>query len=189
MPRVGRASKNVSPIAPTGGEAFHPDVAFGFVFSPPAGGRQSVTVRRATGAAARSHEATGDAILTDVPVDRGAHPSLTAYFNAEDVKDAYNAGEPADDWAAYREPWTAVLRHFGDYEPAAAEHALRTVLPDVLRFDRSRPAAYPNGRTLIDDVTSARLSMLTGGKVPTDHIGQHTDLLPDFPYLGPPHAG
>ncbi|WP_031077389.1 DUF4331 family protein [Streptomyces sp. NRRL WC-3742] len=120
-------------------------------------------------------------------VDRGAHPSLTAYFNAEDVKDAYNAGEPADDWATYREPWTAVLEHFGGYDRQSAEEALHTVLPDILRYDRTRPAAYPNGRTLTDDVTSARLTMLTNGQVPTDHIGPHTDLLPAFPYLGPPH--
>ncbi|MFI6156896.1 DUF4331 family protein [Kitasatospora sp. NPDC051170] len=121
-------------------------------------------------------------------VDRGAHPSLTAYFNAEEVKDAYNAGEPADDWATYREPWTAVLEHFGGYDQLSAEQALRTVLPDILRYDRTKPAAYPNGRTLTDDVTSARLSMLTDGQVPTDHIGPHTDLLPTFPYLGPPHV-
>ncbi|WP_432152992.1 DUF4331 family protein [Streptomyces tricolor] len=122
-------------------------------------------------------------------VDRGAHPSLTAYFNAEDVKEAYNAGEPADDWDTYREPWTAVLQHFGGYDRQAAEQALRTVLPDILRLDRGKPAAYPNGRTLTDDVTSARLAMLTAGKVPTDHIGPHTDLLPGFPYLGTPHTG
>ena len=121
-------------------------------------------------------------------VDRGAHPSLTAYFNADEVKDAYNAGEPADDWETYLEPWTAALQHFGGYDAAGAEQALRTVLPDILRYDRERPAAYPNGRTLTDDVTSARLSMLTNGKIASDHIGPHTDLLPDFPYLGAPHT-
>ncbi|GAA2812489.1 hypothetical protein GCM10010441_41470 [Kitasatospora paracochleata] len=122
-----------------------------------------------------------------VSVDRGAHPSLTAYFNAEEVKDAYNAGEPADDWATYREPWIAALEHLGGYTGDAAEAQLRIVLPDVLHYDRSRPAGYPNGRTLTDDVTSTRLSMITNGAVPTDHIGPHTDLLPHFPYLGRPH--
>ncbi|PKV85177.1 DUF4331 family protein [Streptomyces sp. TLI_146] len=120
-------------------------------------------------------------------VDRGAHPSLTAYFNAEEVKDAYNAGEPADDWDTYRAPWTAVLRHTGGYTGESAEAALSTVLPDILRYDRSRPAAYPNGRTLTDDVTSARLAMVSGGKITTDHIAPHRDLLQEFPYLGTPH--
>ncbi|MER7703713.1 DUF4331 family protein [Kitasatospora sp. NPDC097605] len=120
-------------------------------------------------------------------VDRGAHPSLTAYFNAEEVKDVYNTGEPADDWEKYREPWTAVLQHTGDYTTDAATETLKLVLPDILRYDRSRPAAYPNGRTLTDDVTSARLTMVSGGKVTTDHIPPHTDLLPTFPHLGHPH--
>ncbi|GAA1217818.1 hypothetical protein GCM10009665_04630 [Kitasatospora nipponensis] len=122
-----------------------------------------------------------------ISVDRGAHPSLTAYFNAEEVKDAYNAGEPTDDWATYREPWTAVLQHTGGYDAQAAEQALHTILPDVLHYDRSAPAGYPNGRLLTDDVTSARLAMVSGGKVTGDHIGPHTDLLAHFPYLGPPH--
>ncbi|MFD4657823.1 DUF4331 family protein [Kitasatospora sp. NPDC058444] len=122
-----------------------------------------------------------------VSVDRGAHPSLTAYFNEEDVKEAYNAGEPVDDWENYREPWTAKLQHFGGYTTDAAQAQLRIVLPDILRYDRSRPAGYPNGRTLTDDVTSARLTMLTDGRVSGDHIGPHTDLLAEFPYLGHPH--
>ncbi|MET9514482.1 DUF4331 family protein [Streptomyces sp. NPDC002994] len=120
-------------------------------------------------------------------VDRGAHPSLTAYFNPEEAKDAYNEGEPAEDWATYSGPWTEVLRHTGGYDAHAAEEVLRTVLPDILVYDRNRPAAYPNGRALTDDVTSTRLAMISGGKVASDHIGPHTDLLLDFPYLGAPH--
>ena len=122
-----------------------------------------------------------------ISVDRGAHPSLTAYFNAEEVKDKYNAGEPADDWDTYREAWSAVLAHTGGYSAEDAAKTLRTVLPDVLRFDRGRPAAYPNGRTLTDDVTSARLAMVSGGKITDDHIDPHIDLLSEFPYLGHPH--
>ncbi|MEU3711170.1 DUF4331 family protein [Streptomyces catenulae] len=119
-------------------------------------------------------------------VDRGAHPLLAA-FHAEGAADAYRAGDPADDWDTYREPWAAVLHRTGGYPPRAAEEALRTVLPDILRYDRAQPAAYPNGRTLTDDVTSARLAMLSGGSITTRGIGPHTDLLPDFPYLGHPH--
>nr|WP_280922790.1 DUF4331 family protein [Streptomyces sp. MZ04] len=229
---------NVNPVAPTGGDAFHPDavyrvtidtdgdnqadVAFSFVCSQPGAGRQTMTVYRADGAEARSHEAGGQKTVTDEPVSftaepevitagqyrlsaglrsdaffadldgivkdsGGAHPSLTAYFNQEDAKDAYNAAEPARDWDTSLQPWTAVLAHTGGYDAQAAETGLRTVLPDILRYDRSEPAAYPNGRTLTDDVTSARLKMISGGKVTSDHIGPHTDLLPDLPCLGTPH--
>lgn len=120
-------------------------------------------------------------------VDRGAHPSLTAYFNAEDTKDEYNAREPVDDVDHYRDAWIEVLGHTGGYPAAQAEQVLRTVLPDILRFDRSRPAQYPNGRRLDDDVTDARLRMISNGRISGDGIGPHTDLLPGFPYLGPPH--
>ncbi|MGV9322839.1 DUF4331 family protein [Streptomyces sp. NPDC003660] len=122
-------------------------------------------------------------------VDRGAHPSLTAYFNPENsAKTAYNEGEPAQDRDTYLRQWTEVLQHTGGYDPAAAEETLRTVLPDILSFDRSQPAAYPNGRTPTDDITSARLTMVSGGKITSDHIGPHTDLSDQFPYLGTPHA-
>lgn len=49
-----------------------------------------------------------------------------------------------------------------------------------------RPAV-PTARKLTDDVTSARLAMVSGGKITDDHTGPHTDLLPEFPYLGHPH--
>ena len=122
-----------------------------------------------------------------VSVDRGAHPLLTAWFNEEGAKDAYGAGDPADDWETYRNPWCAVLERTGGYSPEEAEEALRAVLPDVLRYDRTRRPGYPNGRTLTDDVTSARLAMVTGGRVTDGRVGPHRDLLPDFPYLGTPH--
>ncbi|WP_431894557.1 DUF4331 family protein [Nonomuraea sp. bgisy101] len=247
------------------------DVAFSFVFSAPRDGRQTVTVFHGTDDEARSWEAAGEEVLTDVPVsfgpepeiaetgwlrfsaglrsdpffadldgigkgfewtgidtmadknvigivlevpdwvlgsaprigvwarvclregdglvsvDRGAHPSLTAYFNAEDAKDAYNRGEPADDVATYLDSWVAALRHSGDYDAEAARDRLAAVLPDILRFDRSEPAAYPNGRRLDDDVTDVRIGMVTNGRVPDDGIGPHADLLPSFPYLGSPH--
>jgi hypothetical protein len=62
------------------------------------------------------------------------------------------------------------------------------VLPDILPFDRRKPAAYPNGRVLTDDVFSARFAWLTRGKVTSDGLKPHDDLLTEFPYLGPPNV-
>jgi hypothetical protein len=31
------------------------------------------------------------------------------------------------------------------------------------------------------------LAILTNGKVTEDKVGPHSDFLPEFPYLGPPH--
>jgi hypothetical protein len=123
-----------------------------------------------------------------VQMDRGGHPWLTL-LNGDDVKMAanYNAGQPADDVNSFVEDWSRVLEERGSYSPDEARAALLTVLPDILRYDRSMPAAYPNGRTLTDDVFDARLSFLTGGKIGSDGVGPHTDLLPDFPFLGVPN--
>lgn len=55
-------------------------------------------------------------------------------------------------------------------------------------YDTGRPAAYPaNGRGLTDDVVDPLLSLFTNGKVSGDGVGPHTDMLTEFPYLGPPH--
>jgi hypothetical protein len=121
-----------------------------------------------------------------VPIDRGGHPSLTAFFNADDAKEEYNARQPADDRAGYLELWSQVLQKLGGYSAEDATDALGVVLPDILRFDRSKVAAYPNGRTLTDDVFDARLALVSNGKIPGDSIGTHTDLLADFPYLETP---
>ena len=64
-----------------------------------------------------------------------------------------------------------------------------TMLPDLLRYNPTRAAAFPgNGRSLTDDVADAFLAVITNGKVVEDKVGPHTDLLPEFPYLGPPHV-
>ena len=60
------------------------------------------------------------------------------------------------------------------------------LLPDILPYDYSRMAGYPNGRTLTDDLLDVTLSLITNGQVTGDLVGPHTDLLDDFPYLGSP---
>jgi hypothetical protein len=42
------------------------------------------------------------------------------------------------------------------YAPAEAEDTVRTVLADVLHYDRDRPAHYANGRVMTDDVYDMR---------------------------------
>jgi hypothetical protein len=112
---------------------------------------------------------------------------VTALFNPEDAKDEYNRGEPAQDLERYLERFAEVLEHAGGYEHDAAVTAARQILPDVLRFDFSRPATFPNGRVPTDHVVEARLDILSNGKIPSDGLKPHDDLLSEFPYLGPPH--
>ena len=84
--------------------------------------------------------------------------------------------------------FTHSLEHTGGYSPAEARRVSETLLPDIMRFDPTRSASYPeNGRTLTDDVMDPFIALLTNGKLTTDGVGAHDDLLPEFPYLGPPH--
>jgi hypothetical protein len=126
----------------------------------------------------------GDGAL--VQVDRGGHPTINPFINPNDVKDQFNARQPADDVANYLQPWSKLLQDSG-YTPDQATSAARIVLPDILRYDRTQPAAYPNGRAIADDVFSARFAWLTNGKVPPDGLRPHEDVLAEFPYLGPPN--
>ena len=75
----------------------------------------------------------------------------------------------------------------GGYPPEEAQAAALQVLPDILRYDRTKPPFYPNGRRPIEDIYSYRFAWLTYGKVPPQGLKPHPDLLTDFPYLGPPN--
>jgi hypothetical protein len=121
-----------------------------------------------------------------VQADRGARPSQTPFLaSAENA--AYLAGEPADD-ARFIAVFAHALEHTGGYTPEEATRAAGTLLPDILHYDPRRPASFPdNGRTLTDDTVDFFISILTNGKVTTDRVGPHNDLLAGFPYVGPPH--
>jgi hypothetical protein len=122
-----------------------------------------------------------------VQADRGARPGQTPFL-AGDALDAYNAASPASD-AQFIPVFAHSLEHTGGYAPADAQRVAATLLPDIMSYDPTKPASYPrNGRALTDDVQDHFLSILTNGKVTSDGVGPHDDLLPDFPYLGPPHA-
>ena len=122
-----------------------------------------------------------------VQVDRGGHPTINPFINPEYAKDEYNARNPADDVANYLEPWSKLLQEHG-YPAAEAVAAAHSVLPDILRYDRGQPAAYPNGRSLTDDVFTARMAFLTHGTATSGGLEPHDDLRAEFPYLGLPNS-
>jgi hypothetical protein len=126
----------------------------------------------------------GDGTLEQM--DRGGNPTINPFINPDGEKDLYNSRQPADDVANYLEPWSKVLEN-GGYPPEDAKAAALMFLPDILRYDRTKPIAYPNGRKPIDDVYSYRFAWLSYGKVPPQGLKPHADLLTEFPYLGPPN--
>jgi len=124
-----------------------------------------------------------DGILEQL--DRGGNPTINPFINPDGEKNLFNSRQPADDVANYLEPWSTILENAGGYSPEQAKAAALQVLPDILHYDRNKPATYPNGRVLTDDVYSLRFAWLTNGKVPPSGLKPHDNLSAHFPYLGP----
>ena len=122
-----------------------------------------------------------------VQVDRGALPAQAVFLVGEE-RDSYLSGEPVND-GRFVSVFAHALEHTGGYTPEAARRVALALLPEVLPYDPARPASFPtNGRTLTDDAGDVFLAILTNGKSKEDKVGPHGDLLPEFPYLGPPHC-
>jgi len=121
-----------------------------------------------------------------VQVDRYGNPSFNPFF-VDELKNAFNAGHPADDVDNSLEPWQKLLESRG-YPPDEARDTVLTALPDVMHYDRDKPAHWPNGRILTDDVYDMRMSFLTHGKVTSDGVEPHDDYMAEFPFLGVPNA-
>jgi hypothetical protein len=120
-----------------------------------------------------------------IQVERGARPAQAVILVEE--RDAYLGGEPADD-GRFIAGFAHALEHTGGYTPAEAKRVAGTLLPDVLLYDPTRPASFPdNGRTLTDDAFDTFIRILTNGKITGDNVEPHGDLLLEFPYVGPPH--
>jgi hypothetical protein len=121
-----------------------------------------------------------------VQADRGAHGSQEPFL-AGDQKVAYITAQPAND-AQFIPVFAHSLQHAGGYTAEGATAAAAALLPDVMPYRPGVKATYPaNGRTLSDDAAANFISILSNGKVTGDGLKAHTDLLAEFPYVGPPH--
>src|SRR5215467_2971238 len=121
-----------------------------------------------------------------VQADRGARPQQGVFLTGTESA-AYLASEPSGD-SRFVPVFAHSLEHAGGYTPQEAKRVAETLLPDMLTYDPKRPASFPNnGRTLTDDSVDVFLPILTNGKVKGDRVGPHSDLVGEFPYLGPPH--
>jgi hypothetical protein len=126
-----------------------------------------------------------------VHVDRAGHPSVSSFFNTNETKEEYNASEPVNDRTRWLDQFVHLMGHTGHYSREEAIAAIDSdrLLPDMLPYNPSQPARYPNGRVFDDDVIDHRLAFLSKGEIPPDGLRPHTDLLSEFPYLGTPHPG
>ncbi|MFC4527132.1 DUF4331 family protein [Dyella halodurans] len=122
-----------------------------------------------------------------VQVERGGRPQQAVFLPGDQQGD-YMASQPADD-ARFVATFAHSLEHAGGYEAEEALRVAKTLLPDVLLYDPTQPASFPrNGRSLTDDAADQFIAILTNGRITSDSVGPHADLLGEFPYLGPPHG-
>jgi hypothetical protein len=122
-----------------------------------------------------------------VTVDQAGRPGTNNAFNEPDIdRLEFDATPPSQQLARFRDRFLAFLASLG-YSAAEAADLLPGYLPDVLPYDSSQPPGYPNGRRLTDDTADLLAGLLTRGRVTSDLVGPHTDLLDEFPYLGAPH--
>ncbi len=133
-----------------------------------------------------------------VQVDRMGRPAINTVFNHGEDKNTFNHIEPTQDrttrtvdpnpkaGVTFLESFALTLASFG-HPPAEAAAIAQLLLPDILTYDYTSAAGFLNGRKLTDDVIDIELTLVTNGKVTTDKVGPHTDLLTAFPYLGRPH--
>jgi len=97
-----------------------------------------------------------------VQADRGARPSAICILTVEEA--AYLAAEPADDGPFRPVSHTHWSTPVG-IRPRKQRGVARTLLPDILFYDPTRPASYPdNGRKLSDDVMDGFVSILSNGR-------------------------
>jgi hypothetical protein len=122
-------------------------------------------------------------------VDRAGHPSVSSFFNTDETKEEYNASEPVNDRKRWTDQFVHLLGHTGNYTRTEALAAIDAegLLPDMLTYNPSQPARYPNGRVFTDDVINHRLAFLSKGDIPPTGLAPHSDTLGEFPYLGDPH--
>ena len=124
---------------------------------------------------------------TMTQVDTAGRPGVNQAFNKTEADMlAFDETSPRDQRARFGDKFVAFFLSLGYPDQEAQELAL-AYLPDVLEYDLSQPAGYPNGRRLTDDTADLLAALLTRGRITSDGIGPHTDLLDDFPYLGAQH--
>lgn len=119
---------------------------------------------------------------TNVQIDRMGRPAINTALIPSSLKDAFNAGIPADDPTAFGATVLASITSLSNAGNAAALTPI--LLPDLLTFDTSSAAGFLNGRRLADDVIDAELNLLSAGAVTGDGVNANDRAFRSiFPYL------
>jgi hypothetical protein len=118
------------------------------------------------------------------PVNQAGRPGNNIFRQGANT---FNTIPPSQQRATFLAQFETMFRSFGYDEHEATALAAEWV-PDILPYHCTCAEGFPNGRKLTDDVAANTVHLLTKGQVKADLLHPHADLLPDFPYLGQPHA-
>jgi hypothetical protein len=116
------------------------------------------------------------------PVNQMGLPGTNVFRQGADT----NATPPVQQRERFASQYMATFKSYG-YSEAEATHLMQEWLPDILPYNYTSGAGFPNGRHLIDDIVDHVASIMTRGQVNDDLVTAHTDYLKEFPYLGVPH--
>lgn len=128
-------------------------------------------------------------------IDRKGRPAINTVFvpsnpinGGDSLKNAFNAGNPVDDRAAFRDTFIETLTLLGNDGDTAGALA-DFLLPDVLTVTLGDNSGFPNGRRPKDDVIDTELGLITGGAIPSDCVDKNDRKFPKtMPFLGEPHV-
>ncbi len=125
--------------------------------------------------------------LSNARADRVGRPAIATALLASNRRDAFNAGDPINDFNDFGGEVNAAIA--GLSSQANADALTSILLPDLLTYDASDAGGYLNGRRLDDDVIDASLNLLSEGAVLGDGVNANDQAFQSvFPYLAPANA-
>ncbi len=123
---------------------------------------------------------------TNAQIDRMGRPAINTALIPSSLKNAFNAGLPANDLADFSATVIASITGLSNAANAAALTPI--LLPDLLTFDTSSASGFLNGRQLANDVIDAELNLLSAGAVTGDGVNANDRFFSSlFPFLAAPN--
>ncbi len=121
-------------------------------------------------------------ILDGTQIDRMGRPAINTVLVKSANKDAFNKGQPKNDFNRYSTDAIAIIQSLGS-TAATAQTLAGVLFPDILTFDTASTSGFLNGRKLADDVIDAELNLLSSGGATTDFVDNDSTFGSTFPYL------
>jgi Domain of unknown function (DUF4331) len=117
-------------------------------------------------------------------VDRMGRPAVNTAAIPSQSKGDFNVFTPFQDQALFTSDMIEDITLLYGVSTSYAQTLAKTLLPDLLTIDTSKPSGFLNGRLLTDDVIDAEFKLLTNGALTTDRVDNDSVFSSSFPYLG-----